>query len=41
MRRDGGVTLNPLAHVDWMGTAILLFVTSLLGGGFVGKGGPE
>jgi Zn-dependent protease len=37
---DGRVTLNPLAHVDWLGTAILPFVTSLLGGGFLGWGKP-
>ena len=30
-RLQGRVTLNPLAHVDWLGTAILPFVTSLLG----------
>jgi Zn-dependent protease len=36
----GRVTLNPLAHVDWVGTAILPFVTSLLGGGFLGWGKP-
>ena len=39
-RLDGRVTLNPLAHVDWIGTAILPFVTSLLGGGFIGWGKP-
>lgn len=39
-RNDGRVTLNPLAHVDWVGTAILPFVTSLLGGGFIGWGKP-
>ena len=39
-RRDGRVTLYPLAHVDWLGTAILPFVTSLLGGGFLGWGKP-
>src|SRR5579864_6811823 len=38
--RDGRVTLYPLAHVDWLGTAILPFVTSLLGGGFLGWGKP-
>lgn len=37
---EGRVTLNPLAHVDWLGTAILPFVTSLLGGGFLGWGRP-
>jgi Zn-dependent protease len=39
-RRDGRVTLNPMAHVDWMGTVILPLVTSLLGGGFLGWGRP-
>jgi Zn-dependent protease len=39
-RADGRVTLNPLAHVDWLGTAILPFITSLLGGGFLGWGRP-
>jgi Zn-dependent protease len=39
-RKDGRVTLYPLAHVDWLGTAILPFVTSLLGGGFLGWGRP-
>ena len=39
-RRDGRVTLNPLAHVDWIGTALLPFATSLLGGGFIGWGKP-
>jgi Zn-dependent protease len=39
-RREGRVTLYPLAHVDWIGTALLPFVTSLLGGGFIGWGRP-
>ena len=39
-RNEGRVTLNPLAHVDWLGTAILPFVTSLLGAGFLGWGRP-
>jgi Zn-dependent protease len=39
-RLDGRVTLNPLAHVDWVGTALLPFATSLLGGGFIGWGKP-
>lgn len=39
-RREGRVTLHPLAHVDWLGTAILPFVTSLFGGGFLGWGKP-
>src|SRR5579864_7644458 len=39
-RLQGRVTLNPLAHVDWLGTAILPFVTSLMGYGFLGWGRP-
>jgi Zn-dependent protease len=39
-RLQGRVTLNPLAHVDWLGTAILPFLTSLLAGGFLGWGKP-
>jgi Zn-dependent protease len=39
-RLDGRVTLYPLAHVDWLGTAILPFITSLLGAGFLGWGKP-
>ncbi|HUK19027.1 MAG TPA: site-2 protease family protein [Bryobacteraceae bacterium] len=39
-RLQGRVTLNPLAHVDWLGTAILPFFTSLMGGGFIGWGRP-
>ncbi len=39
-RREGRVTLNPLAHVDWLGTTILPAITSLLGGGFIGWGKP-
>jgi len=39
-RLEGRVTLYPLAHVDWLGTAILPFVTSLFGGGFLGWGRP-
>jgi Zn-dependent protease len=38
--KEGRVTLNPLAHVDWVGTAILPFVMSLLGAGFLGWGRP-
>jgi Zn-dependent protease len=38
--KEGRVTLNPLAHVDWIGTAILPFATSLLGFGFLGWGRP-
>jgi Zn-dependent protease len=39
-RLEGRVTLHPLAHVDWLGTAILPFITSLLGAGFLGWGKP-
>ncbi len=39
-RLQGRVTLYPLAHVDWLGTAILPFLTALLGGGFLGWGKP-
>ena len=39
-RRDGRVTLNPLAHVDWFGTVIIPLATSLMGGGFLGWGRP-
>lgn len=39
-RLQGRVTLNPLAHVDWMGTAILPFLSSLFIGGFLGWGRP-
>jgi Zn-dependent protease len=37
-RREGRVTLNPLAHVDWVGTVILPLATSLLAGAFLGWG---
>jgi Zn-dependent protease len=39
-RLQGRLTLNPLAHVDWEGTAILPFLTSLFTGGFLGWGKP-
>jgi Zn-dependent protease len=39
-RADGRVTLNPMAHVDWLGTVVLPAATSLLGGGFLGWGRP-
>ena len=39
-RKEGRVTLNPLAHVDWIGTTILPALTSLFGGGFIGWGKP-
>ncbi|MGD0498671.1 MAG: site-2 protease family protein [Bryobacteraceae bacterium] len=39
-RLQGRLTLNPLAHVDWLGTAVLPFLTVLLSGGFLGWGKP-
>jgi len=39
-RLQGRVTLNPIAHIDWLGTVILPFITSLLGAGFLGWGKP-
>jgi Zn-dependent protease len=39
-RLQGRVTLNPLAHVDWVGTAILPFLSTLFMGGFLGWGKP-
>ncbi len=39
-RREGRLTLNPLAHADWLGTIILPAVTSLTGRGFLGWGRP-
>jgi Zn-dependent protease len=39
-RLDGRVTLHPMAHVDWLGTIILPFLTSLFSGGFLGWGKP-
>jgi len=39
-RKEGRVTLHPLAHVDWLGTVILPALTSLFGGGFIGWGRP-
>jgi Zn-dependent protease len=38
--REGRVTLNPLAHVDWLGTLILPGIMSLMGAGFIGWGKP-
>jgi Zn-dependent protease len=38
--REGRFTLNPLAHVDWIGTVILPAITSLTGAGFLGWGKP-
>jgi len=37
-RLDGRLTLNPLAHVDWLGTVLIPGLTSLFGGGFLGWG---
>jgi Zn-dependent protease len=37
---EGRVTLNPLAHVDWLGTVILPLIVSLSGAGFIGWGKP-
>ena len=39
-KNEGRVTLNPLAHVDWIGTLLLPAVTSLMGLGFLGWGRP-
>jgi Zn-dependent protease len=39
-RLQGRLTLNPLAHVDWLGTTILPALTSLFGAGFIGWGKP-
>jgi Zn-dependent protease len=39
-RNEGRVTLNPLAHVDWLGTVLLPALTSLMGAGFLGWGRP-
>src|SRR5271163_338690 len=37
---EGRVTLNPLAHVDWIGTVFLPLAASLFGGMFFGWGKP-
>jgi len=37
---EGRVTLNPLAHVDWLGTVILPLFMSIMTGGFIGWGKP-
>ena len=39
-RLQGRLTLNPLAHIDWIGTTLLPALTSLFGGGFLGWGKP-
>ena len=38
--RQGRVTLNPLVHLDRIGTVVLPLITSLLGLGFIGGGKP-
>lgn len=37
-RLEGRVTLNPMAHVDWMGTVLVPLLSSFLGGVFFGWG---
>ena len=37
---EGRVTLQPLAHIDWIGTTLLPFISSLFIGGFIGWGKP-
>jgi len=37
---EGRVTLQPLAHIDWIGTTLLPFISTLLTGGFIGWGKP-
>src|SRR5579863_1533394 len=37
---EGRVTLNPLAHVDWIGTVFLPLAASIFGGMFIGWGKP-
>jgi Zn-dependent protease len=39
-RLQGRVTLNPMAHIDWLGTVILPFLSTLFMGGFLGWGKP-
>jgi Zn-dependent protease len=39
-RLDGRVTLNPLAHIDWVGTTFLPLIMVLMGLGFIGWGKP-
>src|SRR5207302_3092416 len=38
--QEGRVTLNPLAHVDWLGTVILPLIVAFSGAGFIGWGKP-
>ncbi len=37
---EGRVTLQPLAHIDWIGTTLLPFISTLFTGGFIGWGKP-
>lgn len=37
---QGRVTMNPLAHIDWLGTVILPGLMALFGGGLLGWGRP-
>jgi Zn-dependent protease len=37
-RLEGRVTLNPLAHVDWIGTVLVPLISSIFGGVFFGWG---
>lgn len=37
---EGRVTLNPLAHVDWIGTVFLPLAATIFGGMFLGWGKP-
>lgn len=37
---QGRVTLNPLQHIDWLGTVILPGLFALMGGGLIGWGRP-
>ncbi|MDQ6677502.1 MAG: site-2 protease family protein [Acidobacteriota bacterium] len=37
---EGRLTLQPLAHIDWIGTTLLPFISTLLTGGFIGWGKP-
>ncbi len=37
---EGRVTLNPMAHVDWIGTVLLPLAATIFGGMFLGWGKP-
>ncbi len=37
---EGRVTLQPLAHIDWIGTTLLPFISTLFTGAFIGWGKP-